>query len=126
MDIVFHGYKLSEWFDMKTGLKIPGNKIYRQNKPIYSNLCASLNLSTEGTKDILLMSLQAYVFTQEQLDEMKAFNKARREAREAVIRKANFEKRLKELEDSPKPHDYYTTTLLEFHRNQNEIIIVIQ
>ncbi len=106
---VLHGYDLSVWLRMRDGACVPGgNAMFRQNKPVYVRLCELLGLPSSGSKVETMTRVREYVFTPEQVEEMKAFLKREKDAK-------LFERRLAALEARPRPHDYRTFCLLRFH-----------
>lgn len=116
MQLVRHGYRLSDWLYMKEGgVRVPGNAMFRQNKAIYERLCNHLGLPADGNKPDLISLVKSYEFTSEQVEEMKCFVEDARAAREAALTQERVNKRLDALEARPRPHDYYTYAVLRFH-----------
>jgi hypothetical protein len=108
---IHHMYTLSDWLFMKEGLHIKGNELYRQKKSILEKLCETLPMmSTIGTKNNLITALQNYVFSDEQLNEMKCFQ----ENKNILKRHEQRRIRINELIDTPRPYDLRTHVAIKF------------
>lgn len=97
-----HAHKLSEWLSMKRGIRVDGSVLFRQNKDVYEQLCASLDIPLSGTmtKPSLIATLKNHVFTAEQHDDLEAFKAAKIQIERRELRKA----RIDQVAAGPRPY----------------------
>jgi hypothetical protein len=119
----FNGHRITEWFAYKTHKSIDGGNVYNQKKNILREICESLPnmlpVDPDDTKDVLVTRLKRYVFTAEQLDELRKLRDLKKRLNEHESRR----RRIKEtVVDCPRPHSQLDQLRLDwFSRDEAKL-----